>query len=426
MPYLNYYVTPIPGNTVKQNMRNWENSRGIIKTKHLDNDYRNPANIKNIRQKTTVANNNVTRALRAYFNARGVSVPSLSILSLAQANKGMLYSTFRIHKQNGGFRILEAPIAFLKEYQRTMLNIIIDNSKYLAHNAAHGCVKHRNCKTALMQHQRNNSKWFLKLDLKNAFGSVNTGLLYDAVKDSAIIFNCFHGRTSDLNAFINLTTNGDGALPQGAPTSPLLLNVYLQLLDEAISTYCKERKLIYTRYVDDLLISGYEKFNHVDLITFIRLNLPIGMRINNEKTRYGSINWKNWNLGIMLNKDNDLTVGYRTKHTFKCAVHNYNSKPELQTAGNYMQLNGLLSYYKSVEPEYFKEKFVLTKPTVITVPTEVILPTVSTPIAIEEAITLIPADVLATNDTAPAWLTHGDDDDIEEDDEEDDTAFPPF
>ncbi|EAT5390740.1 RNA-directed DNA polymerase, partial [Salmonella enterica] len=47
-----------------------------------------------------------------------------------------------------------------------------------------------------------------------------------------------------------------GYLPQGAPTSPALSNLVCLRLDHRISTYCKKRALTYTRYADDLCISG--------------------------------------------------------------------------------------------------------------------------------------------------------------------------
>lgn len=48
----------------------------------------------------------------------------------------------------------------------------------------------------------------------------------------------------------------NGALPQGAPTSPTLSNLVCLRLDQRIGKYCENKALTYTRYADDITISG--------------------------------------------------------------------------------------------------------------------------------------------------------------------------
>jgi single-stranded DNA-binding protein len=45
--------------------------------------------------------------------------------------------------------------------------------------------------------------------------------------------------------------------------------------------------------------------------------------INPEKTRYGSAAERNWNLGLMLNNDNQITIGHKRKKEFKAMLDNY-------------------------------------------------------------------------------------------------------
>lgn len=51
----------------------------------------------------------------------------------------------------------------------------------------------------------------------------------------------------------------DNELPQGAPTSVTLGNLVLRNLDRRLSALCRQHGLTYTRYVDDLAISGGER-----------------------------------------------------------------------------------------------------------------------------------------------------------------------
>jgi len=77
--------------------------------------------------------------------------------------------------------------------------------------------------------------------------------------------------------------------------------------------------------------------------------------IKQEKTRYGSSAGRNWNLGLMLNKNNEITIGHKRKKEFKAMIDNY---MRVRNQGNGWEhndiqvLGGLISYYKMVEREY--------------------------------------------------------------------------
>ena len=45
-------------------------------------------------------------------------------------------------------------------------------------------------------------------------------------------------------------------------------------------------------------------------------------KIKTEKTRYGSKAGRNWNFGIMLNKDNNMTIGHKRNQQFRAMIHN--------------------------------------------------------------------------------------------------------
>lgn len=76
-----------------------------------------------------------------------------------------------------------------------------------------------------------------------------------------------------------------------------------------------------------------------------------------EKTHYGSRKGRNWILGVVLNADNDIKVGYRNKKLFKSMTCNLimdykHNKP--WPADEVQQYSGLVSYYKMVEKDYFE------------------------------------------------------------------------
>ena len=77
--------------------------------------------------------------------------------------------------------------------------------------------------------------------------------------------------------------------------------------------------------------------------------------IKTEKTRYGSAAGRNWNLGLMLNGNNEITIGHKRKKQFKAMLDNYLRG---RASGNNWErhdiqvLGGLISYYRMVEKEY--------------------------------------------------------------------------
>jgi hypothetical protein len=65
---------------------------------------------------------------------------------------------------------------------------------------------------------------------------------------------------------------GIKALPQGAPTSPYIANHVLSPVDQRFATFCKGRGLGYTRYIDDIAVSGDRDFRQFKgtFVQFIR------------------------------------------------------------------------------------------------------------------------------------------------------------
>lgn len=360
MHYINYYAKPRITTTEEEMIKEYERTRGLIYTKHFDAseeiDYERLVNHLHKGDGWKVLLNNIAHIMN--MCRRDTHHTTQTIRQATDT-----YQSFRIPKQSGGYRTINAPTPALKEVQQRLLKFLIKDLRVLPHNAAHGCVKNRNCLTSLKVHQRNQSKYFLKLDLHDAFGSVNIELLKEALKKH-VLLGKLESQVSTVSRMVNICTNEHiPGLPQGAPTSPMLLNMYLQAFDEAISKTLAGTGIVYTRYVDDMLFSSKQPIDVETLIALVKSELPEGMTIKDTKTRYGNYNWKNWNLGIMYNNEGKLTVGYKNKKLIKNRVHNYNTRVELQTRENYMQLNGLISYYRYIEPDYFdNERFALVDP----------------------------------------------------------------
>lgn len=264
------------------------------------------------------------------------------------------YEHFRIPKATHGFRDIYAPAENLKAAQRLIVNWMQNVCKTLPHNAAHAYVNERSALTACKVHQSNESKWMLKIDLKDFFPSCTGEFVFTQLKK--IYPYCLLSDESlrDLLRFCLL----NDALPQGAPTSPIITNTIMIPYDDAITKKLLSFEgihYVYTRYADDLLISSKIKFRHDRVIRYLESILPDNLKIKHEKTRFGSTSGQNWNLGLMLNKDNNITLGYKEKQRLRAMVNSllkdYTNGIKWSAEDRH-HAQGKLAYLKYVEPEY--------------------------------------------------------------------------
>ena len=116
-----------------------------------------------------------------------------------------------------------------------------------------------------------------------------------------------------------------------------------------------KQRYVYTRYADDIIISAKVSFDHniiVDVLKeLFRAQTPF--TINETKTRYGSSAGRNWNLGLMCNKDYKATIGYRKKQELKVAVHNFINNKEDWELKDLQWLLGQFSWLSNVEQDYY-------------------------------------------------------------------------
>lgn len=269
----------------------------------------------------------------------------MGINNATLANK---YTTFKIPKASGGFRTIKAPDEDLKYIQQIIITLFEKTFRMLPHNAAHAYMKKRNTLSELKVHQDNKSRWFLKLDIKDFFNCCIEPLVVNALLNMYPI-PIFLQKEDDLKKLISPCFL-DGALPQGAPSSPFLSNMVMVHTDYLITKALPT--LTYTRYADDMLFSSPTHFDWRFVIGVVQNALPPNMQLNKTKIRYSSCNGANWNVGLMYNKDLNITVGYKNKKHIKNMIHNYYKTNEPTTKLN-PELIGLLNYYKFIEPEYF-------------------------------------------------------------------------
>ncbi len=270
-----------------------------------------------------------------------------------------LYHTFYIPKKSGGLRKINAPNPELMDALRRLKTIFEEDYKALYHTSAFAYIKRRCTVDAVKKHQQNNSKWFGKLDLHDFFGSTTLDFvmsMFSMVFPFSEVVKYDAGR-EELKKALDLAFL-DGGLPQGTPISPTITNIMMIPVDFKLYNTLRKfenQRYVYTRYADDFIISSrfefdVHKIEDVVVSTLESFHAPFS--INAAKTRYGSSAGRNWNLGVMLNKDNEITIGHKKKRQFQSMLYNYitDRKNGVQWQREDVQvMHGLHSYYRMVE-----------------------------------------------------------------------------
>lgn len=280
---------------------------------------------------------------------------------LFNAKRESLYDTFYIPKKSKGLRKIDAPVPELMNALRQLKTIFESEMFALYHTSAFAYIKGRCTIDSIKRHQQNKSKWFAKLDFSDFFGSTTENFvmsMFSQIFPFSEVVKRKDGRDALQKALSLCFLNG--GLPQGTPISPIITNVMMIPIDHQLCNELREmdEHYIYTRYADDILVSSKVDFDCNKLQDYVigvlnKFNAPFELK--KEKTRYGSSAGRNWNLGVMLNKDNEITIGHQKKKTFKAMCCNYISDKKNGVSWELHDVQvfaGLISYYRMIEKDY--------------------------------------------------------------------------
>jgi len=155
------------------------------------------------------------------------------------------YTEIAIPKRRKGTRKLLVPERRLKFLQRQTLELL--SQLYSPRNPVHGFVLGRGAITNANAHQAR--PYLLNIDLSNYFGVISRRRVLGMLRSLSL------GEEVAL-AISSICVTRD-QLPQGAPTSPILSNMVAYRLDRDLMNFAKTHRLRYTRYADDISLSGY-------------------------------------------------------------------------------------------------------------------------------------------------------------------------
>jgi RNA-directed DNA polymerase len=229
-----------------------------------------------------------------------------------------------VRKADGSIRLLEAPKRELKDLQRQVLHHILDAVP--PHPAAHGFHPGRSVLTAAAPHA--GREVVVRLDLEAFFACVDAGRVYGIFRLAGYPEPVAH----TLAALCTTTTPLDVRraapkapdrldqverrrrllhrlasphLAQGSPTSPALANLTAHRLDRRLAGLARRLDATYTRYADDLVLSGDRSLLRsagrvVELVGAIASDE--GFRLNAAKTRVATAARRQTVAGLVVNR----------------------------------------------------------------------------------------------------------------------------
>ncbi|OOV25060.1 hypothetical protein BXU11_16040 [Flavobacterium sp. LM5] len=247
----------------------------------------------------------------AFHLAVMIGIQPYRIINLIR-DRDALYHTYKIRKKSGGYRWIMSPQNDLKNIQNWIKTNILE--KVEIHESANGFTKDKSIITNANEHI--GKEIVLNIDLYRFFDTITEKRVYGLFKmlgyteklsyDLARLM-CVNApkkywkeikKENKLNKKIIKLKSP--VLPQGAPTSPIISNLLAKNLDISIFEYCNKSNLSYTRYADDMTISGDKKdLPNLKLIKgIIRKN---GFTVNIKKIKYISNHKKQTVTGITVN-----------------------------------------------------------------------------------------------------------------------------
>lgn len=264
------------------------------------------------------------------------------------------YKKYNISKANGGVRKISQPAKETKYIMNWLVAKVF--TQLPIHESATAYYKGCSVKANAEHHMRN--KYMVKFDFKNFFPSIGIqDILHHLTKHHIDKFDF------DKESLVQIArvccikdphSKFGLSLSVGSPASPVLSNSVMYEFDSKISKWSKDNNVVYTRYADDLTFSTNEKglcFNIKDVINLFLKEIEYpSLSLNEAKTIYVSKRGRRQITGVVVNNENNLSLGRKRKRVLSSLIHKLSLGQLNEEERAYLQ--GMLGFAKDVEPTF--------------------------------------------------------------------------
>lgn len=256
-----------------------------------------------------------------------------SVLHSLASKAALLYDSRPLTK-GSKTRNLRVPRVGLKRAQRSIYRGLL---RCLAVSPAAHSAPGRSAITNAKAHVAH--PYVSILDIEDCFPSVGPHRVRAALLRQ--------GFFPDVATLITRLCTADQELPQGAPTSPPILNLVLIDLDGKLSAIARGAGLTYTRYVDDICVSGGTRTPRIAMVfeqVFRRHHFAVKL---SKRCDWGPRD-RHTVTGIVVNVRPNASPEYVA--TLRTTLLKHRSGESPLTSANLATVRGQLRYVKSLNP----------------------------------------------------------------------------
>jgi len=215
---------------------------------------------------------------------------------------------------------------------------------------------------AVLAHAK--SRAFFQTDIEDFFGSLKRPTIERTLRANAPNVPILD-LDEHIHRILSLITV-DEKLPVGFATSPHISNACLTPFDDELEDLCRGRGLIYTRYADDLTISGGARESLLDLSKVLQelLNKHFGetFRLNRAKSKLTTVGRKVKLLGLVILPSGQVSIDRELKDRIETRIHffvddrsKFMNLVDNDDEAGLEQLCGYVNYVNSVDPAYLEK-----------------------------------------------------------------------
>jgi RNA-directed DNA polymerase len=228
-----------------------------------------------------------------------------------------------IPKPNGGKRMLGIPTVQDRLIQQMLLQVLTPIFDPMFSEHSYGFRPGRSAADAVraaQQYAQEGKDWVVDLDITKFFDHVNhdilMGRIAQVIRDKRVLhlIGKYLRRGAMVDGLVEASVEGT---PQGGPLSPLLANIYLDVLDKEL----ERRGHRFCRYADDCNIYVGSQAAAERTLSSIQdwIDKQLRLKVNAAKSGTGRV-WERKFLGFRLDRERRIGIAPESIERFKAKV----------------------------------------------------------------------------------------------------------
>lgn len=269
---------------------------------------------------------------------RALGLSEGEIRELADTAAGF-YEPFTINTK-AKCRLIDCPVEPLKTIQKRIERAFLRDLPYPAH--LHGGIRKRSPRTNATVHL--GQSCVVRIDVRSYFPSIKNQHVYE-------LWHGLLGCSPGISRWLTQLTTWRGRLPQGASTSMSLANLVLLPADQDVLKLAGEHDLRYTRYVDDLILSGRDPRPLIQQV--VQILKRAGFGVSREKIEIMNRRDQQEVTGHTVNRKDRVTKGGTYRDKIRAAIFELSSfagRPDLFEI-SLGSIRGRLAHLRTMNPE---------------------------------------------------------------------------